>query len=144
MSLLTHVKTVKGQQRQIVITLFSSKLEAKKYRVKYNFSIKSHHNSNYTQRSTKWLMNDGKLLQIAELFHGRHLLFDRLHLQLNAVVSVLLILGLVVQAPHPAGAFAVMQQFALHRLVGATHHGGHRWHGHQVDEGSIKKSSRIS
>lgn len=94
--------------------------------------------NSYAKFSSEWLMNDGEFLKVTELLHRGNLLFHSLHLQLNAMVTILVLLRLIVESTDPAGAFTTMEQLTLNGFVLATHHSGHCWNGHQVDECSGK------
>lgn len=97
MSLLTHVKTVEGQQREIVIALVGSKLKCFFFIIKYP----NLNDNSYTKCCAKWLMNHCKFFKIPEFLHSGDFLFNCLHLQLDSVVAVLVFLRLVVESTNP-------------------------------------------
>lgn len=93
--------------------------------------------STHTQLSTERLIYHRKRIQLLELIHGRHVRFDRLHIQLDLMVPFSFRRRLIVHPSEPTRAFCKMNAITDGRLIGTINDHSHQRRRHNVHECSV-------
>lgn len=95
----------------------------------------------YRQTLRPRLQNNCEFLEIAKLFHGGHTLFGTMDLLLDAMVTLLSLLALVIQSTDPAGALSVVQNLAMRWLIISHDNTSHERHWHNINKCSVQREN---